>query len=157
MICVTILPRRNTLTSRQTAWHHVTPRARHIIPSIFLPHGLLLVVHCMVVCLTGIKCLYVLVVQRSLTVLRPSQAFHDIMCECRILLSDTQLPKLSVNHSMGRTRSWLFPVFHSKILFYKKLKNVSGEYDRLNGWNSTSRAAWYIRHVRIIPGMVFVN
>ena len=34
--------------------------------------------------------------------------------------------------------------------FHKKLKNVSCEYDRLNGWNSTLQAAWYIRHVRII-------
>ena len=34
--------------------------------------------------------------------------------------------------------------------FCKKLKNVSCEYDRLNGWNSTLQAAWYIRHVRII-------
>ena len=34
--------------------------------------------------------------------------------------------------------------------FYKKLKNVSCEYDRLNGWNSTLQAAWYIRHVRIM-------
>ena len=33
---------------------------------------------------------------------------------------------------------------------YKKLKNVSCEYDRVNGWNSTLQAAWYIRHVRII-------
>ena len=32
--------------------------------------------------------------------------------------------------------------------YYKKLKNVSCEYDRLNGWNSTLQAAWYIRHVR---------
>ena len=34
--------------------------------------------------------------------------------------------------------------------FYKKLKNVSCEYDRLNGWNSSLQAAWYIRRVRII-------
>ena len=34
--------------------------------------------------------------------------------------------------------------------FYKKLKNVSCEYNRLNGWNSTLQAAWYIRRVRII-------
>ena len=34
------------------------------------------------------------------------------------------------------------------VFFYKKLKNVSFEYDRLNGWNSTLQAAWYIRHVR---------
>ena len=33
-------------------------------------------------------------------------------------------------------------------VFDKKLKNVSGEYDRLNDWNSTLQAAWYIRHVR---------
>ena len=31
--------------------------------------------------------------------------------------------------------------------FYKKLKNVSCEYDRVNGWNSTLQAAWYIRHL----------
>ena len=28
------------------------------------------------------------------------------------------------------------------------MKNVSCEYDRLNEWNSTLQAAWYIRHVR---------
>ena len=32
-------------------------------------------------------------------------------------------------------------------VFYKKLKNVRCEYDRLNGWTSTLQAAWYIRHV----------
>ena len=30
------------------------------------------------------------------------------------------------------------------IYFNKKLKNVSCEYNRLNGWNSTLQAAWYI-------------
>ena len=34
------------------------------------------------------------------------------------------------------------------LSFYKKLKNLSFEYDWLNGWNSTLKAAWYIRHVR---------
>ena len=34
--------------------------------------------------------------------------------------------------------------------FNKKLKNVSCEYDRVNGWNSTLQAAWYIRYARII-------
>ena len=34
--------------------------------------------------------------------------------------------------------------------FFLKLKNVSCEYDRVNGWNSTLHAAWCIRHVRII-------
>ena len=48
-------------------------------------------------------------------------------------------------------------------VFYKKLKNVSCEYDRLNGWNSTLQAAWYTRHVRIIwflwtkPTLWFIN
>ena len=51
-----------------------------------------LVVHRMVVWLTGIQYLHdVLVVQRGLTVLRPSQAFHDIVCECRILLAIFQI------------------------------------------------------------------
>ena len=36
----------------------------------------------------------------------------------------------------------------STFFFCTKLKNVSCEYDRLNGWNSTLQAAWYIRHVR---------
>ena len=36
------------------------------------------------------------------------------------------------------------------FFFYKKLKNVSCEYNRLNGWNTTLQAAWYIRRVRII-------
>ena len=40
--------------------------------------------------------------------------------------------------------------------FYKKLKNVSCEYDCLNGWNSTLQAAWYIRHVRSYD-VIFVN
>ena len=33
---------------------------------------------------------------------------------------------------------------------HKKLTNVSCEYKRLNGWNSTLQAAWYIRRVRIL-------
>ena len=41
-------------------------------------------------------------------------------------------------------------LFSRSISFYKMLKNVSCEHDRLNGWNSTLQAAWYIRHVRII-------
>ena len=36
------------------------------------------------------------------------------------------------------------------VRFHKKLKNVSCGYDRLNGWDSTLQAAWYIIHVRII-------
>ena len=34
--------------------------------------------------------------------------------------------------------------------YFFKLKNVSCEYDRLNGWNSTLQAAWYIRHIRVV-------
>ena len=34
--------------------------------------------------------------------------------------------------------------------FYKKLKNVSCEYDGLNGWNATLQSAWYIIHVCMI-------
>ena len=40
-------------------------------------------------------------------------------------------------------------VIRLRKIFYKKLKkNVSCEYHRLNGWNSTLQAVWYIRHVR---------
>ena len=34
------------------------------------------------------------------------------------------------------------------IFLCKEMKNVSCEYDRLNGWNSTLQAAWQIRHAR---------
>ena len=46
--------------------------------------------------------------------------------------------------------------------FDKKLKNVSCEYDRLNGWNSTLHAAWYIIQYTFvgraysIPGISFI-
>ena len=40
------------------------------------------------------------------------------------------------------------------VYFIKSWKNVSCEYDRLNGWNSTLQAAWYIRHVRIVCFLV---
>ena len=38
----------------------------------------------------------------------------------------------------------------ANVFFCKKLKNISCEYDGLNGWNSTLQPAWYMRHVRII-------
>ena len=64
---------------------------------------------------------------------------------------DTQFRKLSV----GRSR--LFYINSScriytqyQVCNNKKLKNVSCEYNRLNGWNSTLQAAWYIIHVRIL-------
>ena len=46
-------------------------------------------------------------------------------------------------------QTWFGPFYLCKK-FYKKLKNVSCEYNRVNGWNSTLQAAWYIRHFRII-------
>ena len=42
----------------------------------------------------------------------------------------------------------LFHFDSGSSIFCKKLKNVSCEYNRLNRWNSTLQAAWYIRHVR---------
>ena len=66
-------PPRYILTSRELTKHHLTSLVRHIIPA-----GIVLVcclvVHCM-------QYLHVLAVQRSLTVVRPSQAFHDAICE----------------------------------------------------------------------------
>ena len=52
--------------------------------------------------------------------------------------------------SNPRTTYVLVRVLIITACFNKKLKNVSCEYDRLNGGNSTLQAAWYIRHVRII-------
>ena len=68
---------------------------------------------------------------------------HSISAPNERVWRITQLVKLSFNHpSVVLTAD----VFH----FFEKLKNVSYEYNRLNGWNSTLQAAWYIRHVRII-------
>ena len=50
--------------------------------------------------------------------------------------------------SWERIGVWFVAHLQQNREFYKKLKNVSCEYDRLNGWNSTLQAAWYIRHVR---------
>ena len=36
---------------------------------------------------TGIQYLHALAVQRGLTVVRPSQAFHDSMCEYRVMFA----------------------------------------------------------------------
>ena len=58
-----------------------------------------------------------------------------------VRINSTHLAKLSTQ-PFSRSNSQLTQVF------YKKLKNVSCEYDRLNGWNSILHAAWYIRHVR---------
>ena len=113
MICVTILPTSGgIILSHQGKERNITSHPSHdILYLILFCHMVCcLVVHCMVVWLTRMQYLHVLVVQRSLTVLRPSQAFHDMLCECRILL--TQIAKLGFNHSIGRTHSWRFSIFH---------------------------------------------
>ena len=58
-------------------------------------------------------------------------------------------------HAACKVEFQPFKRLYSQLTFFnflhiKKLKNVSCEYDRLNGLNSTLQAAWYIRHVRII-------
>ena len=61
---------------------------------------------------------------------------------------------LTKGHAKKRQLGQVFVKAHTRRLqhftawFYTKLKNVSCEYDRLKGWNSTLKAAWYIRHVR---------
>ena len=44
-------------------------------------------VHCMVVWLTGMQYLHVLALKRCLTVVWPSQAFHDAICEYRVIFA----------------------------------------------------------------------
>ena len=56
----------------------------------------------------------------------------------------------AVEDSVGRPCMFLIPEFFVLGAFYIKLKNVSCEYDRLNGSNfatQTLQPAWYIRHV----------
>ena len=60
-----------------------------------------------------------------------------------VVSSDVPLNSACGRSAIGAERPILIP-----RSFYKKLKNVSCEYDRPNGWNSTLQAAWYIRHVR---------
>ena len=85
---------------------------------------------------------------------------------CNIINTDRTFPWVHPGGSVSRSPQvclplpntaikWAAPTFvanqHSPLsqyLFHKKLENVSCEYDRLNGWNSTLQAAWYIRHVR---------
>ena len=58
---------------------------------------------------------------------------------------------LFLQPGLSDTPAFALPaIFFYKKFFDEKLKNVSCEYNRLNGWNSTLQAAWYIRHVRII-------
>ena len=39
-------------------------------------------------------------------------------------------------------------IYTPEYMLTNKMKNVSCENDRLNGWNSTLQTAWYIRHFR---------
>ena len=50
-------------------------------------------------------------------------------------------------HRRGEEKKYVY-TRRTVICFYKKLQNISCEYDLLNGWNSTLHAAWYNRHVR---------
>ena len=57
---------------------------------------------------------------------------------------------MSVSDVSRSSQSWVSTahLLYSELTFFnicdKKLKNASCEYDRLNGWNSTLQAAWYI-------------
>ena len=77
VICVTIVPKRRILTSRQiNVTPHHTPRTTYYTWYCF---GFLLGCTLQVVCLTGMQqYLHVLVVQRTLSVLRPNQAFCEV-------------------------------------------------------------------------------
>ena len=71
---------------------------------------------------------------------------YVIKAAARVSLFITSYHK---DESFGRAFAFLL-VGHSAAspyLFYKKLENVSCEYDRVNGWNSTLQAAWYIRYL----------
>ena len=64
----------------------------------------------------------------------------------------TQACAMSVSDVSPSLQSWVSTTHRSYsqltfLIFYKKLKNVSCEYDRVNGWNSTLQAAWYIRYL----------
>ena len=61
------------------------------------------------------------------------------------LLCTTEYLIFNAPSVVGHTQLTFFNLF---IKYFELLKNVSCEYDRLNGWNSTLQAAWYIRHVR---------
>ena len=66
-----------------------------------------------------------------------------------------QARPISVSYIPSSLQSWVSTTHrsYSQLMFfniskYNKLTNVSCKYDRLNGWNSTLQAAWFIRHVR---------
>ena len=74
---------RDTLSHQRNNVHNIPshPSYEIITPRILLVCWL--VVHCMVVWLTGIQYFHALAVQRSLAVVPPSQAFNGAVCEYR--------------------------------------------------------------------------
>ena len=72
---------------------------------------------------------------------------------CQSTLSDAVAP---IFYAACKVEFQPFTRSYSQLTFFNfyslllKLKNVSCEYDRVNGWNSTLQAAWYIKYVRII-------
>ena len=90
-------PPRYILTSRELTKHHLTSLVRHIIPA-----GIVLVcclvVHCM-------QYLHVLAVQRSLTVVRPSQAFHVQYVSIRVTFAIFSIVAYRTCTEIGSRRS----------------------------------------------------
>ena len=79
--------------------------------------------------------------------------FEEIYCNISLCGPYVFYEKLkNVSCEYDRLNSWNSTLQAAWYIyvFYEKLKNVSCEYNRLNGWNSTLQAAWYIRCVRII-------
>ena len=64
---------------------------------------------------------------------------------CGSLISEVSAPGCSYLISQSHRWRSCFSLYFFHVFL---LKNVNCEYDRLNDWNSTLEAAWYIRHVR---------
>jgi len=74
----------------------------------------------------------------------PIESYHTTLRPSWLLLL-----LLIVDQLVYRAVLLLRHIYHPAHAFYfKKMKNVSCEYDWLNGWNSTLQATWYIGHVR---------
>ena len=66
----------------------------------------------------------------------------------KIYISFARVVCFILMKDIGRWLPWMLPGSTGRFsVTIKELKNGC-EYDRLNGWNSTLQAAWYIRHVR---------
>ena len=109
-------------------------------------------VHSTNMCIPGIRVLAGDEVPKTQTPAKYQHPAFDqqiLSCTRRRLHSGIPACRWSPPMLMSLQRFWVV-FFFFITSFYNKLKNVSWEYDRLNGWNSTLQAAWYIRHVRII-------